>query len=218
MANAEQTSWRGGRRNLVLAAMLAFGLGQLTATSASAISSPKPNPPPASSSPACKFGESYSKKKGRCVAVKDCAPNFRWSRYYGDCVRKRSDALTDEDLYKEASWLVEQKRYDEARALFMSIADQQNPRVLNYIGYTTRKLGDVDAGIVYYMKALSIDPDLNIAREYLGEGYLQKGDVARAREQLVEIGQRCGTECHEYEVLAQAIASHILGEPLPKTW
>ncbi len=41
--------------------------------------------------------------------------------------------------------------------------------MLNYIGYTTRKLGDVDKGLEYYHEALLLDPNYLLAREYLGE-------------------------------------------------
>jgi len=80
--------------------------------------------------------------------------------------------------------------------------------VLNYIGYSTRKLGNVDDGITYYKKALSLDPNYNVAREYLGEGYLQKGDLASAKQQLAEIAKRCGTGCEVYRDLADEIAKY----------
>jgi tetratricopeptide (TPR) repeat protein len=62
------------------------------------------------------------------------------------------------------------------------IKNQEQARVLNLIGYNTRKLGEVDKGLDYYHKALALDPNYLLAREYLGEGYLQKGDLASARQ------------------------------------
>lgn len=201
----------------VFAGIMAMGSVGIVASPAAAMSQPKPAPSP-KSRPTCEFGQSYSKKKGKCVAVQTCKDGQRWSKYNGACVRRRSDALTDPALYKEARWLIETEQYVEARDLLFSMHDQEDPKVLNYIGFTTRKLGDVDKGITYYMKALAKDPNLNIAREYLGEGYLQKGDLASAKAQLAEIAKRCTGECPEYEVLAEAIGNYILGEPLPKTW
>jgi len=58
-----------------------------------------------------------------------------------------------------------------------------------------------------------IDPNFTKARQYLGEAYLQKGHVAKAKEQLMEIADRCGGPCDDYELLVKAIAAHVTGEP-----
>ena len=78
----------------------------------------------------------------------------------------------------------------------------------------------IETGIAYYHQALAIDPDYVLAREYLGEGYAAAGNVELAREQLQEIGTRCGTNCEEYLELAEVIASAqdqslFSREPLP---
>jgi tetratricopeptide (TPR) repeat protein len=98
--------------------------------------------------------------------------------------------------------------------LLFRIKDRNNPQVLNLIGYSTRKLGNVDKGIDYYRQALSIDPGYTKARQYLGEAYLLKDDVAKAKEQLMEIADRCGGPCADYELLVKAIAAHVTGEPI----
>jgi len=98
--------------------------------------------------------------------------------------------------------------------LFFRVKNREQARVLNSIGYSTRKLGDVDKGIDYYHQALAIDPNFTKARQYLGEAYLQKGDVAKAKEQLMEIADRCGGPCDDYELLVKAIAAHVTGEPI----
>ena len=43
-------------------------------------------------------------------------------------------------------------------------------------------------------------------REYLGEAYIQLGDVASAKNQLSEIEKRCGTGCKEYTALSEQLA------------
>jgi tetratricopeptide (TPR) repeat protein len=103
-------------------------------------------------------------------------------------------------------------RYADALPLLFRIKDRNNPQVLNLIGYSTRKLGDVDKGIDYYRRALAIDPNYTKARQYLGEAYLLKDDVAKAKEQLMEIADRCGGPCDDYELLVKAIAAHVTGE------
>ena len=83
----------------------------------------------------------------------------------------------------------------------------EDPRILNETGFVTRKLGNVDGALPYYRKALSIDPNYTLAREYMGEAFVTKGDLASAREQLREIEKRCGTRCLEYAKLAKAISA-----------
>ena len=78
--------------------------------------------------------------------------------------------------------------------------------MLNYLGYSNRKAGRLDVGLSYYQKALAIDPNFVLAREYLGEGYVAAGKFDFARDQLHEIGQRCGTNCEEYKELAEVIS------------
>jgi lipoprotein NlpI len=58
-------------------------------------------------------------------------------------------------------------------------------------------------------QALALDPNYTKARQYLGEAFLQKGDVVKAKEQLMEIADRCGGPCDDYEVLVKAIAAHV---------
>lgn len=142
------------------------------------------------------------------VPKKKCKKGYVWSKKRKKCVRKTSELLTDDDLYWQARAYVDDGKYKLALDLLQRVKNQNQPRVLNYIGYSTRKLGNVDGGITYYRKALSLDPNYNVAREYLGEGYLQKGDLGSAKQQLAEIAKRCGTSCEEYKDLAEEIAKY----------
>ena len=142
------------------------------------------------------------------VPKKKCKKGDVWSTEEKKCVKKTSGLLTDDDLYLQARAYVEDDKYNMALDLLRRIKNQNQPRVLNYIGYSTRKLGDVDGGIRFYKRALSLDPNYNVAREYLGEGYLQKGDLGSAKQQLAEIAKRCGVSCEEYKDLAEEIAKY----------
>ena len=55
------------------------------------------------------------------------------------------------------------------------------------------------------MKALAIDPNYVLVREYLGEGYIAAGKIGLAKAQLTEIASRCGTTCEEYQDLAEEL-------------
>ncbi len=54
----------------------------------------------------------------------------------------------------------------------------------NLIGFSSRHLKDYDHALVAYNKCLEIKPDYTLAREYLGEAYLEMGNLAKAKEQL----------------------------------
>jgi tetratricopeptide (TPR) repeat protein len=161
----------------------------------------------------CPSGQRFSKKKHGCVRT-SCGTGQVWSSGIEACVDGNSAALTDDDIYLAGRDLGQQAHYAEALKLFFRVKNREQARVLNSIGYSTRKLGDVDKGIDYYHQALAIDPNFTKARQYLGEAYLQKGDVAKAKEQLMEIADRCGGPCDDYELLVKAIAAHVTGEPI----
>jgi tetratricopeptide (TPR) repeat protein len=163
---------------------------------------------------ACPKGTKFSEKKAGCVKT-SCGLGEVWSSGPGACVDEKSASLSDEDLYLAAGERVEETRYAEALEFLFRVEDRKNPQVLNLIGYATRKAGNLDKGIDYYLQALAVDPDYVKARQYLGEGYLLKGEVAKAKEQLDEIGRRCGGPCEEYKLLVDAIAAHVAEEPHP---
>jgi Flp pilus assembly protein TadD len=122
------------------------------------------------------------------------------------CQTGRS-GLTDDELYNAAYWLARQGSYHDALVLLKDVQNQNDPRVLNATGFATRKLGDVDAALPYYAKALALDPNYTKAREYLGEAHLAKGDLVQAQVQLSEIETRCGKTCSGYAELAAEIDS-----------
>jgi tetratricopeptide (TPR) repeat protein len=122
------------------------------------------------------------------------------------CAPKHGE-LNDDEIYESAYWNAKNGKYKEALATVALAKNKDDPRILRVTGFATRKLGDVDGAMPYYQKALSINPDDTRTREYMGEAFLTKGDLAGAAQQLVEIEKRCGTSCEDYAKLAEAIAS-----------
>ena len=114
---------------------------------------------------------------------------------------------TDDEIYHAGYWLAKEGRYGDAIEMLQRAENKNDPRILNYLGFAHRKLGMVDKGLSYYRRALAIKPDYVLAREYMGEAFLQIGDVASAKEQLGEIEKRCGTTCPSYVELAGLISS-----------
>ena len=74
---------------------------------------------------------------------------------------------------------------------------------LNYLGFTTRKLGDFEGGEKYYLQGLAIEPNHIGINEYLGELYVATNRIDLANERL-KILESCN--CKEYDSLKQIIA------------
>jgi len=109
--------------------------------------------------------------------------------------------------YAEAVGYINQERFPEAFAALTRAhaAVGPHPDVLNYMGFVSRKMGRFDVALAYYDQALRIDPNHLGATEYLGELYLQMGDVAAARRQLARLDQLCAFGCAQREELARWI-------------
>ena len=83
--------------------------------------------------------------------------------------------------------------------------DNQNVDVYNLLGFSLRKSGDYKTSLTYYNRALELQPDFKPAREYLGELYLDMGDMSNAKDQLATLEKLCPTGCDELSDLQQAI-------------
>ena len=136
-----------------------------------------------------------------------CKKGYVYSKQKKKCVRQKRDAVPDRSFNEQGWALAYAGKFELARDLFLLVADKNDPSTLNGLGYTHRKLGQLDRGIGYYKQALAIDPDYLLAREYLGEGYVLAGQIDLAKAQLAQIRQRCGTSCKEYRRLARAIST-----------
>jgi tetratricopeptide (TPR) repeat protein len=121
------------------------------------------------------------------------------------CKKAKAEILPDSELFQQGRLLAKQGQYDWAITVLAAVKDQNDPSVLNYLGYSNRKAGRLDVAITYYAKALAIDPNYVLAREYLGEGYVAAGKLDLAKLQLDEIANRAGTASEEYIDLAKAI-------------
>ena len=139
----------------------------------------------------------------------DCPKGKVWSKQQKKCVDAQRGAVDDDSLYAAGRHLAEQGRYGEAITILSLAADKTDPRILNYLGYSHRKAGRVTVGLGYYQEALRHNPDYTLVREYMGEAYLQQGNVEAAKEQLTEIEKRCGKGCEEYAELARQIDAYV---------
>ncbi len=97
------------------------------------------------------------------------------------------------------------KRYEKAQKLLIQSNKNfpNKPDTLNYLGFTTRKLGDFENGEKYYLQGLKINPKHIGINEYLGELYVATNRHNLAVERL-EVLKSCN--CEEYEELKAVIA------------
>ena len=121
-----------------------------------------------------------------------------WNKKTKKCVNADDAMLDIDSIYETGRELAMMGRYEEAIALLTPASSSGDKRVFNYLGYSHRKSGDVETGLKFYAKALAVDPDYVLVREYLGEALIQKGDFAGAKAQLNEIAVRCGETCEPY--------------------
>ena len=96
------------------------------------------------------------------------------------------------------------KRYAKAQKLLLK-SNSEKPNkadTLNYLGFTTRKLGDYENGEKYYLQGLEIEPNHVGINEYLGELYVATNRLNLAKERL-KILENCN--CKEYTQLKEVI-------------
>ena len=89
--------------------------------------------------------------------------------------KKGSDALKQAKRYlKKGKEKKAKKRFNDALKFF-TLANDENPNkpdILNYLGFTSRKVGDFAMAEIYYELGLELDPQHNGINEYLGKLYI----------------------------------------------
>jgi len=97
-----------------------------------------------------------------------------------------------------------EKRYKKALKLLTKENKKKpnNADTLNYLGFTTRKLGDFENGEKYYLEGLAVEPNHIGINEYLGELYVVTNRIELAKERL-NVLSNCN--CEEYNELKEII-------------
>jgi tetratricopeptide (TPR) repeat protein len=109
---------------------------------------------------------------------------------------------------EEAEFKVNAGDFRAAIPLLSAIVqrDPRNADALNLMGYSLRKTGQFALALQYYNSALAIAPQNLGANEYLGELYVQMGQIEKARQQLAVLTAACGADCVQTRDLTAAIA------------
>ena len=112
---------------------------------------------------------------------------------------KRAGKLEKKDKAEKANKLYSQafKKLEKAYSY-----DKKNPDILNYMGFTSRKVGNYDEAEKFYLNGLSLKPNHNGINEYLGELYVVTNRIDLAKERL-DVLKSCN--CEEYKELKAII-------------
>ena len=112
--------------------------------------------------------------------------------------------------YRKAVKAVKKEDYSAAVELLQKVVDK-NPKdanAWNYMGYSLRNLQKYDEALAAYEKALQIKPKHKGALEYLGELYLQTGQLEKAKVTLKRLDDACFLSCKEYRELKKQIKNY----------
>jgi tetratricopeptide (TPR) repeat protein len=110
-------------------------------------------------------------------------------------------------LVKKAGKLEKKEKNEKAKKLYSQAfkklnkaykSDKKNPDILNYMGFTSRKIGNFKEAENYYLAGLDLNPKHNGINEYLGELYVQTNRIDKANERLAVL-KNCN--CEEYQEL-----------------
>lgn len=104
---------------------------------------------------------------------------------------------------------IKAKDFKSALADLNGMVDKgvQHADVYNLLGFSLRKSGDYTKALTFYRKALDFDAEHKGAHEYLGELYVETGQLPKAREHLAVLERLCPQGCEEREDLVKAIAA-----------
>ena len=112
-----------------------------------------------------------------------------------------------ETKYTPFQNLIEDEKYEQAIAELDEALeeDADDPDLLNLIAFSHRQLKRYEIALNYYQRALEIEPDHRGANEYLGELYLNLGQLEKAEERLAVLDKECFFGCREFDKLERAI-------------
>ena len=112
--------------------------------------------------------------------------------------------------FAAAQAAIEDEDFPAAVALLIKVVGKspKDADVQNLLGYSYRKLGDLDNAVVHYTAALEIEPKHKNAHEYIGEAYLELGDLESAEMHLRALDKICLFSCAAYRELKGAIKAY----------
>jgi tetratricopeptide (TPR) repeat protein len=169
---------------LLTAAVIAFA-----PFAAFAAGSDTPEPPqPTETTTVCTDGQVYSEETKACVDPEE-------------------QTLNDDQRYLAVRELAYAGRSEDAMRVLAAMTEGETDRVLTYVGFLNRQMGNWEIGLAAYDKALAINPDNVLARSYYGQALVMMNEIELASLQLAEIRTRGGAGTWAETALAAAIST-----------
>jgi Flp pilus assembly protein TadD len=115
-----------------------------------------------------------------------------------------ADWVAGKKAVESQDWQTAADRLSKAAA-----AEPKNADIQNWLGFSQRKLGNLDAAFAAYGEALKLNPKHKAAHEYIGEAYLMAGKVDKAEQHLAELQRLCTPiPCEELKQLKRAVEDY----------
>jgi tetratricopeptide (TPR) repeat protein len=167
----------------------------------------KPEPPPSPPSSSTPPGMSSSDASTASVSGARQEAERKYALAYEDLAKAKKDADSGNKKNADKKFRKVLERVEDAVALDSTYAE-----AWNLVGYASRKLGDYDKSFAAYDHCLALKPDFAAAHEYLGEAYLEKGNLEKSREQLAFL-TKANPESEESKALNAAITTYVAAHP-----
>ena len=116
--------------------------------------------------------------------------------------------------YYEAEKFIKNEQFSKAidklnDALFY---DNKDADIYNYLGFSYRKINQLDKASTYYKKALEINPKHKGALEYQGEMFITLNQIKDAENNLKILDKICFLGCTEFFKLKKSIENAKKGK------
>jgi len=160
-----------------------------------------PAPPPANPTP----GMSTTSTDADASSQRQKAERA-YAEAYDQIAKAKQDLEAGKGKNAEKKFRKALESAQEAVAL-----DDKYAEAWNAVGYSSRKLGKYDDALKAYGRALDLKPDYAAAREYLGEAYLELGQLDKAKDQLVMLDHQNAAD--ESKQLKTAIDAYQAAHP-----
>ena len=140
-------------------------------------------------------------------------PMIYVSNSYAASSESSSSSIMKSTDYYLAKDLIEKGKFNEAIKILKDLEKEtsKDADIHNYLGFSFRKMGNLDLAAIHYDRALALNPKHKGALEYQGEMFLKINQVEKAKENLKKLDKICFLGCKEMDKLELSIKMKLKG-------